>query len=447
MRVAVIGAGVIGVTSAYELAADGHEVTVFERRGSVAVEASFAHAGLIAPGVLEPWAAPGRPAQLLRSLFGREPMLHLRPGGNAASPRWLWRWWRACAAPAHRLNRARMQRLALYSRERLQQLTRRLKLDYERADGHLVLWRTARDQALMEPALALLGEQGLRFTQLDAAGCLGVEPGLNPATGLHGGVHFQQDEVGNCRQFALMLRGEAEKLGAEFKFHATVQRIEPGRQPRVTYLHSPHDDTTLLSSSDTQRTPAFQVTEPLNGPETDSFDAVLVCAAMGAPALLAPIGLKLPLAAVHGYSVTTPLRQHEAHPDLGPRSTVTDQARQVNISRLGSRIRISGGSRLGGTAQGSDPDELAQLYQVLDDWFPGAGRLSQAQRWKGARPSLPDGPPVMGASGLPGIWLNLGHGAAGWAMACGSARVLADTLAGRSPGIDLDGLGIERLRH
>jgi D-amino-acid dehydrogenase len=204
MRIAVIGAGVIGVTSARELAADGHHVTVFERRSSVAVEASFAHAGLISPATLTPWAAPGRPGQLLRSLFGRHPMLRLSLGGpTSASPGWLWRWWRACAAPAHRANRARMQRLVQFSRERLHEVTASLKLDYERADGHLVLWRSAADSASMAPTLSMLHDQGVRFNTLDAASCLAAEPGLNPATELHGGVHFAHEEVGNCRQFAI----------------------------------------------------------------------------------------------------------------------------------------------------------------------------------------------------------------------------------------------------
>jgi len=177
----------------------------------------------------------------------------------------------------------------------------------------------------------------------------------------------------------------------------------------------------------------------------EHFDAVIVCAAVGSNELLAPHGLKLPMAAVYGQSVTTPIRHHEAHPDIGPRSAVTDHRHRVVINRLGSRLRVSGGARIGQAPKGRQHEELARLYKVLDDWFPGAARLSQAQRWSGARPMLPDGPPVIGTSGIPGVWLNLGHGGAGWAMACGSARLLADTVIGRAPAVDMDGLGLERL--
>ncbi|KQW02963.1 FAD-dependent oxidoreductase [Rhizobacter sp. Root1221] len=443
MRVAVIGAGVIGVTTAYELAADGHEVVVFERRGSVAVEASFAQAGLASPGAVGPWAGPGAAGQLLRSLFDRHNPWRMPPSAWG----WMWRWWRAGQPAAHRTNQLRMQRLAAYSRERLHGLAANLQLDYERSDGHLVLLRTRKEQEQVQPALALLAEQGIRFDTLDTAQCHAVEPGLNTETPLHGGIHLPGDEVGNCRQFALLLRAEAERLGAEFRFHATVQAIEPGKRPRLTVVHSSHEETTsrLTSHGDTPAVPAFQPTVPMNEPIDETFDAVIVCAALGSNALLAPHGLKLPMAAVFGQSVTTPIRHHEAHPDIGPRSAVTDHRHRVVINRLGSRLRVSGGTRMGHAAKGRQQDELARLYKVLDDWFPGAARLSQAQRWSGARPMLPDGPPVIGTSGIAGVWLNLGHGGAGWAMACGSARLVADTLGGRPPAVDTDGLGLERL--
>jgi D-amino-acid dehydrogenase len=123
-----------------------------------------------------------------------------------------------------------------------------------------------------------------------------------------------------------------------------------------------------------------------------------------------------------------------------------DERFKVAISRLGTRVRVAGSAELGGRLDQLRPAALETLYKVLHDWFPGSAQLGQVQRWKGARPMLPDGPPILGASGLPGIWLNLGHGSSGWALSCGSARVLADQLGGRVPLIDMEGLGIERLR-
>ena len=449
MRVAVIGAGVIGVTTAYELAADGHEVVVFERRGGVAAETSFANAGIVAPGYVTPWAAPGMPGKVLRHLFSQHTAVRLRGGANAASLAWMWKWWRACQLRTYQTNRLRMQRLAVFSRERLHGLTTAMKLDYERAEGCLVLLRTAQDLTLARPGLKLLAEGPTRFKLLDAAHCRLVEPGLNVEMPLHAGIHLPDGEVGNCRQFTMLLRHEAQRLGASFRFHTDVLKLGPGQQPTVTSLHreptAPAQHSTFSKSLPTEDAP---LTEPeSSGPQTESFDAVVVCAALGAHALLRPHGLKLPLLAVHGYSVTAPLRQYEAHPDHGPRAALVDERYKVAISRIGSRIRVAGSAEIGGSTEHHHPSALATLYKVLDDWFPGAARLGQALPWKGARPMLPDGPPVIGASGVPGVWLNLGHGSSGWALACGSARLVADAVGGHRPAIDTEGLGIERLRR
>ncbi|HET7792268.1 MAG TPA: FAD-dependent oxidoreductase [Rhizobacter sp.] len=446
MRVAVIGAGIVGVTSAYELAADGHEVTVFERRGSVAAETSFANAGIIAPGYVTPWAAPGMPWHVLRHLFARHAPVRLNPRLGSGTLRWMWRWWRACGAHSYKSNRARLQRLAVYSRERLHLLTHALQLDYERAEGHLVLLRSAQDTARAQASLALLTEMGVRHHLLDPEQCRQVEPGLNADAELDAGIHLPQDEVGNCRQFALLLREEAERLGATFRFHTTVQALHPGKMPQVTKVYSPMEESTWVSA-DAARTDG-PVTDVLPfEPETEGFDAVVVCAALGATELLKPHGVKLPLAPVYGYSVTAPLRRLDAHPDLGPHSAVMDERYKVAISRLGSRLRVAGSAELGGQPQQHNRGALETLYKVLNDWFPGAAHMSQAQVWKGARPMLPDGPPVLGASGMAGVWLNLGHGSSGWALACGSARVVADAIGSRTAAIDTEGLGVERLHR
>ncbi|MDC6167265.1 FAD-dependent oxidoreductase [Paucibacter sp. XJ19-41] len=445
MRIAVIGAGIIGVSTAYELGADGHEVTVFERSGSVAAETSFANAGIVAPGYVGPWAAPGMPAKLLRQLFASHAAARLGGPPSAATLSWLWRWWRACKPKTHATNRRRMHGLAAYSAERLRTLRQQLQLDYERADGYLVLLRSARELAAAQPGLQLLGELGVAHKLLDAAQCRAVEPGLNPDTALAGGIHLAQDEVGNCRQFTHLLRGEAQRLGVRFRFHTTVRRIEPGSAPLLVHEYTPPDEGQIVRNEAASREGPSTLPQPIE-PQQERFDAIIVCAAMGSAALLRPLGLKLPLAAVHGYSITAPLRQLEAHPDLGPRAGLMDERYKVAISRIGQRVRVAGSAELGGDPAAFNAKSISTLHKVLHDWFPGATHTTQAQRWKGARPMLPDGPPVLGASGAAGVWLNLGHGSSGWALACGSARVLADQLAGRSPGVDVEGLDIGRLR-
>ncbi len=440
MRVAVIGAGIVGATTAYELAADGHETTVFERRGSVGAEASFANAGLDGPGYVVPWLARGRTVELLASARLRTLLVPSTFG-------WLHARWRSRNPSLLAANRARMHRLATYSRERLDELTRSLRLDYERGDGCLVLLRGKRDLAALRPGLAMLGELGIGFEELDPDGCLRVEPGLCRATPLHGGIHLPGDGVGNCRQFAWLMREHAQRLGARFRFHTTVRALHPGAQPGVTHEQMSEGETTRFGGAGDAASREGLATQPMAlDPVTETFDAIVVCAALGAPKLLAPHGLSLPLAAVRGTSITAPLRHIDEHTDLGPRAALIDARFHVTVSRLGKRLRVAGGAQLGGNSRHADPQLVATLHKVLNDWYPGATHIRQAQQWIGASPALPDGAPLLGASGVSGVWLNLGHGANGWALACGSARLLADQIAGRAPAIDAEGFDAARLR-
>jgi D-amino-acid dehydrogenase len=423
MRVAVVGAGIIGVTTAYELTTDDHEVTVYERCASVAAEGSFANAGVIAPGYVTPWAAPGMPLKVLKHLFARHAPVRFGAGTLAAMP-WLWRFLRACSASTHVANRTRMQTLAQYSREQLAALSNSLRLEYEQASGYLVLMRTPQALAQAQAGITLLRELGVAFEVVDAARCRAIEPALSTGAPLHAAIHLAQDGVGNCRQFAHLMKAHAQALGARFSFGHKVHRIAPG-QGVVLSVSGP---------------------DPGHGMRSEPFDAVVVCAGSEANTLLKSLGLRLPLLPVYGYSVTAPVRQIDGIPDSGPRSALMDERYKVAISRLGQRIRIAGSAEIGGRPDDMRAAALHTLYKVLEDWFPGAADLPKAQHWKGARPMLPDGPPVIGPSGAPGVWLNLGHGSSGWALSCGSARVLADLVGGRAPPIDVAGLGIERLR-
>lgn len=423
MRVAVIGAGIVGVTTAYELTADGHEVTVFERRGSVAAEASFANAGVLAPGYVTPWAAPGMPWKVLSQSFGRHAAVRFGGWRTLQQAPWIWRWLWACRLQPYRRNRGAMQRLARFSRERLQVLSGSLRLEFEQSRGYLVLLRTDRQVASAQPGLKLLQDLSVSHELLDAARCRQVEPALHPDTGLAGGIHLPDDGVGNCRQFAHLLKAAAQQAGARFRFDHVVRKLVPGTLPCVHWERADASPTT----------------------GSDSFDAVVVCAGVQANQVLKDCGLKLPLAPVHGYSITAPLKHFEAAP-VGPQSAVMDETYKVAVSRMGQRVRVAGSAELGGRLDQLDAAAIATLYRVLDDWFPGAAQLRDVQVWKGARPMLPDGPPVLGPSGAPGVWLNLGHGSSGWALSCGSARVLADHLAGRPAAIDLTALDVGRLR-
>ena len=414
MHIAIVGAGIIGVSTAYELAADGHQVTVFERHASVAEGASFANAGVLAPGYVTPWAAPGMPAKVIGHLLARYAPVRVTRPLAMADLGWMRRWLRACDAGHYAAHRAQLQRLAFYSRQRLHEVAARMQYDFERSQGYLVLLRGEQEQRIVQPGLAVLREAGVVFHEIDGEQARRIEPALKPDTPLAGAIHLPQDEVGNCRQFAVILRDAAQTLGARFCFDTAVHA--PGAAA----------PTTLQWDGGSAR-----------------FDAVVLCAGVQSAAWLTPLGLRVPLRPVYGYSVSAHM------PDLehGPRSGVMDERYKVAISRLGQRVRVAGSAQIGGQPDAIAPRAVQTLYKVLDDWFPGAARRSgSVQGWKGARPMLPDGPPLIGASGVPGLWLNLGHGSSGWALSCGSARLLADQVAGREPAIDAAGYGIDRYR-
>ena len=268
----------------------------------------------------------------------------------------------------------------------------------------------------------MLRDAGVTFHEVDAEQARKIEPAINTDTPFVGAIHLPQDEVGNCRQFALLLKNESQARGVRFEFNSTVAP---------------------LSSA----TPgSLQVTGADGATTQWNFNAVVVCGGVDSAKLLAPVGIDIPLAPVWGYSISAPIRE----PLNAPRSGIMDERYKVAISRMGNRVRVAGSAEIGGVPGKKRAGSLQTLYKILHDWFPGAAQLANTggaavQEWKGARPMLPDGPPLIGATGIPGVWINLGHGSSGWALSCGSARVVADLMSGRKPEVDVEGLGVERL--
>jgi len=422
MRVAVIGAGIVGVTTAFELAVDGHEVTVFERRAAVAEEASFANAGVVAPGYVTPWASPGMPGKIAGYLLRQHAPVRVTLPLSRQHVAWMWRWFKACDPATYAANRARMQRLAFYSRQRMKDIREHFQFEYDRSPGYMVLLRGEKDRKLVQPSLQVLRDAQVAFKEVTADEARAIEPALNPETPFVGAVHLPADEVGNCRQFALLLKNEAQREGVRFEFNHAVDALDRAHPATLNVW-------ALGASAAEQR----------------SFDAVVICGGVESPALLRPLGLRLPLVAVYGYSISAPIRE----PLNAPRSALMDERYKVAIARLGQRVRVAGSAEIGGDPDRKRTASINTLYKVLQDWFPGAAQLANTgagvQEWKGARPMLPDGPPAIGATGIPRVWVNLGHGSSGWALSCGSARALADLIAGRQPELDIEGLGVERL--
>jgi len=416
MQIAIVGAGIVGVATAYELARDGHQVTVYEQRGSAAEEASFASTALLAPALLIPWAVPGLGGPVRRQLLGSNATLRLARGGGLDGLLWLRRWYQAGRSPQAAARLAALQQLADYSLARTQAIASELDLDVEASPGTLVLLRQLGDGARLQAALAVLDAAGQGLKTVDADTARLIEPGLSPDTPLAGALHAPGGLSINGRLFAQHLRQAAQQLGVRFVFNTRVQA-----------LHARPAALQLAGESSARRA-----------------DAVVLCAGLASAALVRPLGLRLPMAAMHGYTISVPLRE-DTH---APQGSVIDPLHRIAITRQGQRIRVSGGAEIGsGNANGAHHQATLQtLYLALSGWFPGGAHTAspQIQVWRGQRPALPDGAPLLGASGLPGLWLNTGHGACGWAHASASARVLADAIAQRTPAVDLQAFATTR---
>ncbi len=417
MKIVVLGAGVIGVTSAWYLRRQGHEVTVIDRRPGPALETSFANAGEVSPGYSAPWAAPGVPLKALRWMMQRHAPLILRPRPDWATLSWLARMLANCTPAAYAVNKARMVRLAEYSRDRLQALREETGIAYdERTRGTLQVFRKPEQVEAAGKDIAVLREGGVAFDLLDAEGCVRAEPGLAPSRRLiAGGLRLPGDETGDCHKFTVALARMAESEGVAFGYGVGVRGLIAERGRVV-------------------------------GAGTDAgplrADAVVVALGSHSPALLRPLGLRLPVCPVKGYSLTLPIRDE----GRAPLSTVMDETYKVAITRLGDRIRVGGLAEIAGFDLSLRASRKATLLQSVEGLFGGAGDAARATFWCGLRPMTPDGTPVVGRTPVPGLWLNTGHGTLGWTMAAGSGRLLADLMSGARPAIDAADLGIARYK-
>lgn len=415
MRILILGSGVIGVTSAWALRRQGHEVVVVDRAGGPALETSFANAGQVSPGYASPWPAPGIPLKAVKWLLSRHAPLAIRPTGDPAQYRWLWQMLRNCTHHRYAVSKARMVRLAEYSRDQLGELRRETGIEYEqRTLGTTQLFRT---QAQLDGAardIAVLREYGVPHELLDRDGIVRVEPALaQMRDSLAGALRLPGDETGDCHLFTTRLAARAAEAGVEFRFGRRVEA--------------------LLASGD-------RLTGVRIDGRTETADAYVLALGSWSPRLLAPVGIDLPVYPLKGYSLTIPITR----PELAPHSTVLDESYKVAITRFDQRIRVGGMAEVSGYDLSLPQRRRETLDMVVRSLYPDGGDLARAEFWTGLRPSTPDGPPVVGATRYRNLWLNTGHGTLGWTMAAGSASYLADLIDGRTPAIDPEGLDITR---
>jgi D-amino-acid dehydrogenase len=415
MKVVVLGAGVIGVTSAWYLAQAGHEVTVIDRQPAPALETSFANAGEISPGYSSPWAAPGIPLKALKWMFMKHSPLIIQPKPDMVKLSWMARMLMNCTAEAYAVNKSRMVRLAEYSRDCLIDLRSDTGISYdERTQGTLQLFRTEKQVAAAAKDIAVLRADGVPFEVLDADACVAAEPGLAAARGkIAGGLRLPGDETGDCFMFTSRLSALAEAAGVTFRYGVGIDRLE-AEGGRIVAVHTAEGRVVA--------------------------DAFVVALGSYSPALVAPLGIKLPVYPVKGYSITVPV----VDADRAPVSTVMDETHKIAITRLGDRIRVGGMAEIAGFDLSLNPKRRATLEHSVEDLFGGAGDQSRATFWAGLRPMTPDGTPVVGRSPIGNLFLNTGHGTLGWTMAAGSGRVLADIVSGRRAEIEAGDLGYAR---
>ncbi|WP_447791958.1 D-amino acid dehydrogenase [Pseudomonas farris] len=415
MRVMVLGAGVVGTVTAYYLARAGYDVQVIDRQSGPAMETSFANAGQVSPGYASPWAAPGVPLKAVKWLCSRHAPLAIKPTADVQQYLWMLQMIRNCTAERYAVNKERMVRLAEYSRDCLDELRQEIGITYEdRQLGTTQIFRTQQQLDAAVKDTVVLERSGVDYQILDRDGIVRVEPALAQVKHkLTGALRLPNDQTGDCYLFTTQLAEKARALGVEFCFGRVIEEVQ----------------------SD-----GGQVTGVRVGGELLTADIYVMALGSYTPTLLAPLGIKAPVYPLKGYSLTVPIRDEA----MAPRSTILDEEYKVALTRFDKRIRVGGMAEVSGFDLSLNPLRRETLEMIVDDLYPDGGYLSQASFWTGLRPATPDGTPIVGATRLTNLYLNIGHGTLGWTMACGSGRFLTDVIAKRKTQIASEGLAIAR---
>jgi len=414
MRVVVLGSGVVGVTSAWYLRQQGHEVTVIDREPDAALETSAANAGQISPGYAAPWAAPGVPLKAIKWMFQRHAPLAMSLDGSGFQLKWMWQMLRNCDTRHYMENKGRMVRLAEYSRDCLKALRASTGIAYEgRQGGTLQLFRTEQQYENAAKDIAVLEDAGVPYQLLESHRLAEVEPALaDVAHKLTGGLQLPNDETGDCQLFTQRLARMAAEAGVVFRYNTPVDRL-------------------LYEGN--------QIYGVQCGAEVVKADAYVMAFGSYSTAMLKGI-VDIPVYPLKGYSLTIPIAEESG----APMSTVLDETYKIAITRFDSRIRVGGMAEIVGFNTALLQPRRETLEMVVRDLYPRGGHVEQATFWTGLRPMTPDGTPIVGRTPYKNLWLNTGHGTLGWTMACGSGQLISDLISGRTPAIPFDDLGVAR---
>lgn len=416
MHIAVLGGGVLGVASAWYLAKSGHQVTVIDRQESVAQETSHGNAGMISPGYSSPWAAPGVPLKAIGwMLQDLAPFMINIKELDGYTLSWMTKMLANCNTRSYQTNKARMLRIAEYSRDCFVAIRQELDLDYDsRQRGTLQLFRQQKQIDALQKDIKVLQELGVKHQALDMTGCIQHEPALaNVKDKFVGGLHLPGDETGDCFKFTTALAKECEKLGVNFLMNTSIERLNESNG-KITSIAT--DSGTVIA------------------------DAFLCALGSYSPQILKTVGIDVPIYPIKGYSLTLPIEDESR----APVSTIMDETYKVAVTRFEDRIRVGGTAEIASYNLERPEKRRASVDFVIQDMFPGATDIRKAEFWTGLRPMTPDSTPVLGGTKYSNLYLNTGHGTLGWTMSLGSAKFVCDIINQKMPDIDPEGLSIER---
>ena len=411
MKALVLGAGIVGITTAYELSRDGHEVTVIDREAEPASFTSYSNAGLFAPGHAYAWSSPAAPGILLRSLWRGDQALRFKFSADPRFWKWMWRFWGECNTERAALNTTRKVKLCSYSLDVFHETVKRTHVDYDgRTGGLIYLYRS---EAALKAASAksqILSDNGCRIETLDRDGVATRDPALAPVKEkFAGALYAPDDESGDCRMFAQNMAAWLKGQGVSFKYNTTITGFDK------------EGDRIAAVRTDKGREVA---------------DVIVLCLGVYSPHLARELGHDLAVYPVKGYAMTAPMAGRNNPPTIGG----VDEETLVAYAPLGDRVRVTATAEFSGYGRSHKPQDFETMLATMKTLFPDGADWSKASFWAGLRPMTPEGTPILGPSRMKNLWFNTGQGHMGWTMSHGAARITADLVAGKRPAIALDGM-------
>jgi len=411
MRIIVLGGGVVGVTTAYQLQKDGHDVALLEGNSEVAAGTSWGNAGMIAPGHSFVWSSPKAPMVLLKSLFLKDQALRFKFSADPRLYSWSWLFLKECTSAKARRNTLLKHRLAAYSQTILNEVSAEEAIDYDRSDRGIVYFHRSQ-QALDKGVeqMKLLESDGQVIAVLDRDGVIALDPPLASAKDkIVGGIYCPTDETGDPAKFTRALAAKVAERGGTIQTGTKITGVE---------------------------TNGDRIAQIVTDKGSFEGDAYVLALGSYSPILARKIGLQLPIYPIKGYSLTIPIGNRPQPPTIAS----VDEQNLVAISRFGDRIRVTATAEFAGYDTSHKPSDFAFMKRVTQELYPEGADYERAEMWAGLRPMTPTNLPFFGRQRFGNLFLNTGHGHIGWTMSHGSARITADLIAGRTPAISMDGL-------